>query len=375
MNGRSFFCCLSTIVQRRWSIPWNTGLRSCRAVAEKLIASSGLPSGALIFLVYHDKKESNGKIGACFPYEVEARSIKYIPNGTLYWIFTACLNRLMFAGGYGSRWSFSKCGHIWKRRCCFAKRGSLATCPTAVGESTRSKGTGVFWEIEILTAFPFFFHSKLIREGKTETFTATLRLLMGCLYSWMNEAVMILNATCWCTMGSNHKAFSNLRSYSWWTRMWLTSISSNISQLVQGFCHQQYQTRWFKVGNSGCFVLIRNRLLSNIKYISTVFFLTESDSFWHKNHQALSVECCLSACAPLQPTNRSSATHQFESSSSQLAAICRCKQIRSCYVRWLLDFFSSDHPKCPMNPNRNCHWTLGCREAEVIKNYCRFRFQ
>lgn len=140
----------------------------------------------------------------------------------MYWIFTACLNRLMFAGGYGSRWSFSKCGHIWKRRCCFAKRGSLATCPTAVGESTRSKGTGVFWEIEILT-FPFFFHSKLIREGKTETFTATLRLLMGCLYSWMNEAVMILNATCWCTMGSNHKAFSNLRSYSWWTKMWLTS--------------------------------------------------------------------------------------------------------------------------------------------------------
>jgi len=52
-----------------------TGLRSCRAVAEKLIASSGLPSGALIFLVYHDKKGSNGKIGACFPYEVEARSI------------------------------------------------------------------------------------------------------------------------------------------------------------------------------------------------------------------------------------------------------------------------------------------------------------
>ena len=99
----------------------------------------------------------------------------------------------MFAGGYGSGWSFSKCGHIWKRRCCFAKRGSLATCPTAVGESTRSKGTGVFWEIEILTAFPFFFHSKLIREGKTEIVMATLRLRMGCLYSWMNEAVMILN--------------------------------------------------------------------------------------------------------------------------------------------------------------------------------------
>lgn len=283
--------------------------------------------------------------------------------------------------------SVDVCRRLWKQMVLFqvwshmeaqlllCEEGVTGNMPYSCWREHKIKRYGSFlgdWDPDSVS---IFFHSKLIREGKTDTFTATLRLLMGCLYSWMNEAVMILNATCWCTMGSNHKAFSNLRSYSWWTRMWLTSISSNISQLVQGFCHQQYQTRWFKVGNSGCFVLIRNRLLSNIKYISTVFFLTESDSFWHKNHQALSVECCLSACAPLQPTNRSSATHQFESSSSQLAAICRCKQIRSCYVRWLLDFFSSDHPKCPMNPNRNCHWTLGCREAEVIKNYCRFRFQ
>lgn len=124
------------------------------------------------------KKKAMIRLVLVFPYEVKAHSIKYIPNGTLYWIFTACLNRLMFAGGYGSRWSFSKCGHIWKRSCCFAKRGSLATCPTAVGESTRSKGTGVFWEIEILTAFPFF----SIRNSLEKAKLIPSRLLCG--YLW-----------------------------------------------------------------------------------------------------------------------------------------------------------------------------------------------
>jgi len=56
----------------------------------------------------------------------------------------AVAGKFIASSGYGSGWSFSKCGHIWKRSCCFAKRGSLATCPTAVGESTRSKGASRF---------------------------------------------------------------------------------------------------------------------------------------------------------------------------------------------------------------------------------------
>ena len=98
-------------------------------------------------------------------------------------------------------------------------------------ERAQDQKVGAFWEIEVLTvlAFSISFHTRNIRQGKTGvSWWLLCGYLLGCLYSWMNEGVMILNATCWCTMGSNHKAFSNLRSYSWWTKMWLTSISSNI---------------------------------------------------------------------------------------------------------------------------------------------------
>ena len=131
--------------------------------------------------------------------------------------------------------SVDVCRRLWKRMVLFqvwshmeaplllCEEGVTGNMPYSCWRVHKIKRYGSFlgdWDPDSVS---IFFHSKLIREGKTETFTATLRLLMGCLYSWMNEAVMILNATCWCTMGSNHKAFSNLRSYSWWTKMWLTS--------------------------------------------------------------------------------------------------------------------------------------------------------